>query len=94
MHHKRLFAKIFSRSSTLLMMLAIMWGIAGEAHAGQPYRYYKFQPTALRDSPAFSNSMQMSELQVYDASGQFIPVGATNPGGEQSRRGGAAKRHR
>ena len=81
MYHKRLFAKIFTRPSTLLMMLAIMWGIGGEAHAGQPYRYYKFQPTALRDSPAFSNSMQMSELQVYDASGQINPVGATNPGG-------------
>src|SRR5437868_2105707 len=80
MDHNRMMAKIFSRSGTLILGLAIVLGVVGQAHAAQAYRYYKFQQTQLRDSPSLSNSIQMDELQVYDNTGQIIPVAALGAG--------------
>jgi hypothetical protein len=45
------------------------------------FRYVRFTPTKLRDDTA-ANSIQIAEVQFYDADGAaVIPAGVTNPGG-------------
>jgi autotransporter-associated beta strand protein len=54
------------------------------------YRYYQFQATTLNNNAA-ANSIQLSEVQYFDATNTWVPaIAVTNPGGNNSGDGAPA----
>jgi hypothetical protein len=81
---------VTSRLKASLLVSSLLLLVAGGADAAtKTYRYYRFTPTKLRDTPNIANSIQLSEFR-FILSGTPLPttgvtvsnVGGNNPANE------------